>query len=119
MDKKRDPITGLFLPLGDEPLDRKPLALKVPISLKERLQSIPDWQSWARKILDEATQRELMDTPRGDRQNVTGANTSEESPRTLRQTRKAKIKAELGLEDNPADETPKRRGRTRKQRMED
>ena len=59
MDKKRDSATGLFLPLGDEPLDRKPLAIKVPSSLRQRLQSIPNWQSWARKILDEAS-RELM-----------------------------------------------------------
>jgi hypothetical protein len=60
IEKKRDSATGLFLPMGDEPLERKPLAIKVSASLRERIQKIPNWPDWARKVLNEAAQRELL-----------------------------------------------------------
>jgi hypothetical protein len=64
MEKKRDSTTGLFLPIGDEPLERKPLAIKVSASLRERIQKIPNWTDWARRVLNEAAQRELLSRDR-------------------------------------------------------
>ncbi len=41
-----------FLPKGDEPLDRKPLTIKMPLGIRAKIMAIPDWQSELREVIE-------------------------------------------------------------------
>ena len=41
-----------FLAKGSEPLDRKPLTIKVRIGIREQVMAIPNWQSELRDVIE-------------------------------------------------------------------
>ncbi|MFN6535403.1 MAG: hypothetical protein RM021_003380 [Nostoc sp. EkiNYC01] len=41
-----------FVAKGGEPLDRKPLTIKVRVGIRERVMVIPDWQAQLREIIE-------------------------------------------------------------------
>jgi hypothetical protein len=41
-----------FLPRGSEPLDRKPLTIKVRLGIRAKIMNIPDWQSQLREVIE-------------------------------------------------------------------
>lgn len=49
---------GQFAPIGDEPLDKKVLGVRLPQSYSDRVKVLPDKSEWLRRVICEAIDRE-------------------------------------------------------------
>lgn len=56
---------GTFTQVGDEPLSKRVIGVRLPESVYEVVHRLPDRTEWLRRVISEAAQRELMndDTP--------------------------------------------------------
>ncbi len=48
-----------FNPLGDQPMPRRPLSVKVDSEIDELIRSLPNRSEWLRRVITEAAEREL------------------------------------------------------------
>lgn len=58
--KPRDKISGQWVPEGDEPLDRRVIGIKLPVSLYQVVAALPNRNQWLKRVIAEAAQKELM-----------------------------------------------------------
>lgn len=51
---------GTFTQVGDEPLSKQVVGVRLPESIHALVQTLPDRTEWLRRVITEAAQRELM-----------------------------------------------------------
>ncbi|MFY7883518.1 MAG: hypothetical protein ACOVOV_01595 [Dolichospermum sp.] len=49
--------TGQFAPIGDEPLDKQVIGVRLPQSYSDRVKALPGKSEWLRRIICEAVDR--------------------------------------------------------------
>ena len=55
---------GTFTQVGDEPLSKQVIGVRLPESVYEAVHNLPNRTEWLRRVISEAAQRELMnDSP--------------------------------------------------------
>lgn len=52
---------GIFTQVGDEPLSKQVIGIRLPESIHARVYQLPNRTEWLRRVIIEAAQRELMD----------------------------------------------------------
>ena len=53
-----------FKPMGDEPLARRPICVKLPTELDQAIRSLPDTSGWMRSVLEAAARETGIYPPR-------------------------------------------------------
>lgn len=51
---------GTFTQVGDEPLSKQVLGVRLPESVYDAVRNLPNRTEWLRRVISEAAQRELM-----------------------------------------------------------
>jgi len=51
---------GTFTQVGDEPLSKQVIGVRLPESVYEAVHNLPNRTEWLRRVISEAAQRELM-----------------------------------------------------------
>jgi len=51
---------GTFTQVGDEPLSKQVVGVRLPESIHALVQALPNRTEWLRRVITEAAQRELM-----------------------------------------------------------
>jgi hypothetical protein len=51
---------GTFTQVGDEPLSKKVIGVRLPESIYAIVHNLPDRTEWLRRVITEAAQRELI-----------------------------------------------------------
>ncbi|WP_416669060.1 hypothetical protein [Egbenema bharatensis] len=51
---------GTFTQVGDEPLSKKVIGIRLPESVYAIVHNLPDRTEWLRRVITEAVQRELI-----------------------------------------------------------
>jgi hypothetical protein len=54
---------GTFTQIGDEPLSKQVIGVRLPESIYEAVHNLPNRAEWLRRVISEAAQRELMAEP--------------------------------------------------------
>lgn len=52
---------GTFTQVGDEPLSKQVVGVRLPESIHALVQTLPNRTEWLRRVITEAAQRELME----------------------------------------------------------
>ena len=61
LNPKQKSQGGTFTQVGDEPLSKQVVGVRLPESIHALVQNLPNRTEWLRRVIIEAVQRELMD----------------------------------------------------------
>jgi hypothetical protein len=60
LNPKQKSQGGTFTHVGDEPLSKQVVGVRLPESIHALIQTLPNRTEWLRRVIIEAAQRELM-----------------------------------------------------------
>ena len=61
LNPKQKSQGGTFTQVGDEPLSKQVVGVRLPESIHALVQNLPNRTEWLRRVIIEAAQRELID----------------------------------------------------------
>jgi hypothetical protein len=66
LNPKQKSQGGTFTQVGDEPLSKQVVGIRLPESIHALVQALPNRTEWLRRVIVEAAQRELMNPENHD-----------------------------------------------------